>query len=73
MKKAILAQLCQPDSKCRVVFATMAMGMGVDIPCLREEIHIDPPQSIESITRRPVEHGEMDNSPGSLSIIITRI
>ena len=46
MKEAILTQLCQPDSKCGVVFATMAMGMGVDIPCVREVIHIGPPRSV---------------------------
>ena len=47
MKEAILTQLSQPDSKCRVLFAAMAMGMGVDIPCVREVIHIGPPRSVQ--------------------------
>ena len=46
MKEAILKQLCKPESKCRVVFATMAMGMGVDIPSVREVLHIGPPRSV---------------------------
>lgn len=46
MKEAILQQLCQQESKCRVVFATMAMGMGVDIPSVRHVIHIGPPRSV---------------------------
>ena len=46
MKEAILQQLCKQESKCRVVFATMAMGMGIDIPSVRHVIHIGPPRSV---------------------------
>ena len=46
MKETILKQLCSPDSKCRIVFATMALGMGVNIPSVREVIHIGPPRSV---------------------------
>ena len=46
MKETILKQLYGPGSKCRVVFATMAMGMGVDIPCVRHVVHIGAPRSI---------------------------
>lgn len=46
MKETILKQLCSPDSKCRVVFATMALGMGVNIACVGEVIHIGPPRSV---------------------------
>ena len=46
MKEAILKQLGKPESKCRVVFATMAMGMGVDIPSVRQVVHIGPPRSV---------------------------
>jgi len=30
----------------RVVFATVAMGMGVDIPSIRHVIHVGPPRTI---------------------------
>jgi superfamily II DNA helicase RecQ len=33
-------------SKLRVVFATVALGMGIDIPCIRHVIHIGPPHTI---------------------------
>ena len=46
MKETILKQLCSQDSKCRVVFATMALGMGVNIPSVKEVIHIGPPRSV---------------------------
>lgn len=46
MKETILKQLCSPDSKCRIVFATMALGMGVNIPSVRAVIHIGPPRSV---------------------------
>ena len=32
MKNQILKELASPESKVRVIFATVAMGMGVDIP-----------------------------------------
>ena len=41
-----LKELCNPDSKCRVVFATMALGMGVNIRSVREVTHISPPRSV---------------------------
>ncbi len=34
--------------KVRLVFATEALGMGVDIPDVRRIIHIGPPYSVES-------------------------
>jgi superfamily II DNA helicase RecQ len=35
------------SSTIRVIFANMALGMGVDIPCIREIIHVGPPASIQ--------------------------
>ena len=35
-----------PQSKVRVIFATVAMGMGVDIPSIRHVIHVGPPRTI---------------------------
>ena len=46
MKESILKQLCKPESKCQVVFATMAVGMGVHIPSVRQVVHIGPPRSV---------------------------
>ena len=46
MKNQILSELSSPSSKLRVVFATGALGMGIDIPCIRHIIHVRPPHSI---------------------------
>ncbi|XP_044167046.1 ATP-dependent DNA helicase RecQ-like [Acropora millepora] len=46
MKDQILKELASPASKVRIVFATVAMGMGVDIPSLRCVIHVGPPRTI---------------------------
>lgn len=46
MKELILKELSSPLSTVRVVFATVAMGMGVDIPSIRNIIHVGPPRTI---------------------------
>ncbi len=46
MKSQILSELSSPSSKLRVIFATVALGMGIDIPCIRHVIHVGPPHSI---------------------------
>ena len=48
MKEEILRQLTSSQSTVRVVFATIAMGMGVDIPSIRQVIHIGPPHTIQA-------------------------
>ena len=47
MKVGILRQMCSTNSIVRVVFATVAIGMGVDIPNIRQVIHISPPCSVK--------------------------
>ena len=46
MKDQILHELGCSYSKLRVVFATVAMGMGVDIPAIQNIIHIGPPRTV---------------------------
>ena len=57
MKEAILKQLCNPESKCRVVFATIALGMGVGIPSVRQVVHIDPPRSVQEYYQQSGNEG----------------
>ncbi|XP_028403994.1 ATP-dependent DNA helicase Q-like SIM [Dendronephthya gigantea] len=47
MKEEILKQLCSKECIVRVVFATIAIGMGVDIRDIRQIIHIGPPSSVK--------------------------
>ena len=46
MKDEILKQLCSANFKLRVVFATLALGMGVNIPNVRCVIHFGVPGSV---------------------------
>ena len=46
MKDQILKELTSPESKVRVIFATVAMGMGVDTPPIQHVIHVAPPHTI---------------------------
>ena len=48
IKDEILKQLCSSESTIRVVFATVALGMGVDIKGIRTVIHITPPYTIQA-------------------------
>ena len=48
MKEEILKQLCSQCSIIRVVFATVAIGMGVDIPDIRQIIRVVPPCSMKA-------------------------
>ena len=48
MKEEILKQLSSKTSTIRAVFATVAIGMGVDIPNIRQAIHVGPPCSVKA-------------------------
>lgn len=52
MKDQILKELALPASKVRIIFATVAMGMGVDIPSIRCVIHLDHCMQFRSIFRK---------------------
>jgi ATP-dependent DNA helicase RecQ len=47
MKEHVIAELCKEESKCHLVFATVALGMGLDAPHIRQVIHYKPPTSLE--------------------------
>lgn len=48
MKMEILSEIVKSDSSIRVIFATTALGMGVNAPYIINVIHITPPCSLES-------------------------
>lgn len=47
MKNEILRQLCSNNSTVRVIFATVAIGMGVDVPNIRQVLHVGPPCTVK--------------------------
>ena len=55
-------QLCSRMSTVRVVFATVAMGMGVDIPNIHQVIHIGPPCNVKAYFQKTGRAGR-DGKP----------
>jgi len=47
MKQTIVSELCKEISKLRLVFATVALGLGLDAPHVRRVIHYGAPTSME--------------------------
>lgn len=43
-----ILELFTKESHLRIIIATIAFGMGVDLPDVREVIHVGPPQDLES-------------------------
>ena len=65
MKEQILKELSCDQSKVRIIFATVAMGMGVDIPSIRQIIHIGPPRTVREYcqeTGRAGRDGQQANA-----------
>ena len=62
MKQEILDRLGLPKPTLRVVFATVAMGMGVDIPLVRQIIHIGPPHTMRAFLQETGRAGR-DGKP----------
>ena len=70
MREQILQELALPTSKVRVIFVTVSVGMGVDIPSIRQVIYVGPPVPFVNIFKKQGEQTEMENLP-LLSYITT--
>ena len=62
MKNEILCDLLKEKSNIRVIFATSALGMGVNVPNAHYIIHIGPPSSLEAYVQEIGRAGR-DGSP----------
>ena len=51
MKKEILKEIVKENSNIRVIFATSALGMGVNAPFVSQVIHLGPPSSLEAFVQ----------------------
>ncbi len=58
-KDVIIASLTKNDGVVRVVFATMALGMGIDCVSLTQTIHCGAPRSIDDYYQESGRGGEL--------------
>ena len=61
MKKSVLREIKSNNSRTRVLFATTALGMGVDARNIENVIHIGPPPSIEAYVQEFGRAGRSKN------------
>ena len=61
MKKEIVKEIVKDETNLRVLFATSALGMGVDIPHVANVIHIGPPSTMESYMQQIGRAGRSQN------------
>ena len=69
MKDEILKQLTSATNNCkiRVVFATVAIGIGVNMPEVRHVIHLDVPRTLEAYYQEIGRAGR-DNKPAKATL-----
>ena len=68
IKDEILRQLTATEvCKIRVVFATVAIGIGVNIPKVRHVIHLDVPQTVEWYYQE-IGRAGWDNQPARATL-----
>jgi len=72
VKECILKSFCQP-SCLRVVIATVAFGMGIDCPDVRQVIHVGPPEDLESYIQKTSRAGRDGRSAIASLLLIKGI
>ena len=66
LKEEIVSSFVQPESRLRVVVATITFGMGLDCPNVHQVIHWGPANDIDSY----VQHTGRTGRDGKLSVAI---
>jgi superfamily II DNA helicase RecQ len=63
MKRFVVKEMCKENSRVRLMFATVALGMGLNAPYIRCVVHYKPPTSWKSTSGRQYEQDEMASQP----------
>ena len=61
MREDILQEIKKENPRIRVIFATAALGMGVNAPAITQVIHIGPPSSMENYIQEVGRAGRNGN------------
>ena len=68
VKDDIIRLFKEPSSHLRIVIATIAFGLGIDCPDVRQVVHFGPPEDIESYVQHIGRAGR-DNEPSCALVL----
>lgn len=68
VKNQILQSFTSPNSPLRVVIATIAFGLGIDCPDIRQIVHLGPPDDVESYLQATGRAGR-DGKPSTAVLL----
>ena len=69
-KKIVTSSLYNPNGKCRVIFCTNALGMGINFPDIRYVVHYGPPRNVEDFLQEIGRSGRDGKS--AMAILLFR-
>ena len=70
IQHSVLTQIMEEDSEIRIVFATSALGMGVNIPDIHRVIHYGVPEISNNMFKKLAEGARWQSSDSSADVCV---